>query len=67
MKIGDLVIMPGSGIVPERPAIGIIVTPRVNRGKTRRTARIGVMWSDGDGVRLWLGRYSADLYPPLPV
>ena len=63
MQVGDLVIMPGSGIVPERPAIGIIVTPRVNRGKTRRTARVGVMWTDGDGVDMepchWLEVISA--------
>ena len=63
MNIGDLVIMPGSGIVPARPAIGIVVTPRVNKGKTRRTARSGVLWTDGDGVDMepchWLEVISA--------
>jgi hypothetical protein len=52
MKVGDLVIMLGCSIVPPKAAVGVIVKPRVNKGKNRRTARIGVLWSDSDRVEM---------------
>ena len=52
MKVGDMVIMRASGMVPLRGAAGLIVTPRVNKGKKRSDARIGVLWSDNNKVEM---------------
>ena len=52
MKVGDMVVMRGCSIVPPKPAVGVIVSPRVNKGKKRRDARIGVLWSDSDAVEM---------------
>jgi hypothetical protein len=52
MKVGDMVIMPGCSIVPPKSAVGVIVKPRVNKGKNRRAARIGVLWSGSITVEM---------------
>lgn len=55
MKVGDLVIMPGSIFRDgggELGAVGIVVKPPFvgPNGERQQTPRVGVLWSDGEGV-----------------
>ncbi len=54
MKIGDLVIMPGS-VVRDGEAgatLGIVMAlPFVGpSGERQQTPRVGILWSDGEGI-----------------
>ena len=55
MKVGDLVIMPNRdwahrGV--ENAVTGIVVEPHFvgPNGEKQQTPRVGVLWSDGEGV-----------------
>ena len=50
MKVGDLVVMPKAQWSPAKAKIGVIVSPRVNKGKKRSDARIGVLWLGSTGA-----------------
>jgi len=52
VQVGDLVIMPGSWIrnMGETPAVGVVVREPVNLGKTPTSARVAILWADGDGT-----------------
>ena len=54
MKVGDLVMMPGSVAIPhsKKPVVGIVVElPFVGpNGERQQTPRVAVLWSDGEGI-----------------
>ena len=54
MKVGDLVIMPGSSYHDGEygPATGVVIElPFVGpNGETQQTPRVGILWSDGEGI-----------------
>ena len=56
MNVGDLVIMPGSAFRDagngRGGAMGIVVAPPYTgpNGERQQTPRVGVLWSDGEGV-----------------
>ena len=54
MKVGDLVIMPGSLVRDgaQARAVGIVVKPPFvgPNGERQQTPRVGVLWSDGEGI-----------------
>jgi len=54
MKVGDLVIMPGSVFRDgdDGRALGVVVEPSFvgPNGETQQTPRVGVLWSDGEGI-----------------
>ena len=51
MKVGDLVIMPGSNYSD----VGVIVADSTDHSDVdmSKSARVGVMWADGDGAIDW--------------
>ena len=61
MKVGDLVIMPGSCYrdngrsIDEGPSVGVVVKmPFVGpNGEKQQTPRVGVYWGDGEGHVDW--------------
>jgi len=57
MKVGDLVMMPGSIYQDgdEGPSVGVVAKmPFVGpNGEKQQTPRVGVIWSDGGGVMDW--------------
>ena len=54
MKVGDLVIMPGSVFRDgeDGATMGIVIKPTFvgPNGERQQTPRVGVMWSDGKGI-----------------
>lgn len=53
MKVGDLVIMPGSVFHDgEDRAVGVVVEPAFvgPNGERQQTPRVGILWSDGEGI-----------------
>ena len=53
MKVGDLVIMPGSGLRGDVTGI-VIKMPFVGPdGRKQQTPRVGIFWTDGDGGIDW--------------
>ncbi|MAG26719.1 hypothetical protein CMI47_14350 [Candidatus Pacearchaeota archaeon] len=61
MKVGDLVMMPGQTLRHgEKPSTGIVIElPFVGpNGERQQHPRVGILWSDGDGVdwepKAWL-------------
>lgn len=52
MKVGDLVIMPGSVPRDCEGAVGLVVAPPFvgPNGERQQTPRVAVLWSDGEGI-----------------
>ncbi len=51
MKVGDLVIMPGS-VSRDEESVGIVVK-LPEAGEKQQTPRVGIFWADGAGQVDW--------------
>jgi len=50
MKVGDLVMMPGATLAEgEQQPTALVVEPP----SKQKTPRVGVLWSDGEGIVDW--------------